>query len=175
METVKLKYQKAIISIVIFLIGFIGFSQDKTQKDKLSFNSFSITPLEVFFTNNSGGVSITGEISYAYNKGIFTFSATAGEEFTIWGRGFRYQQISMLYGSELSLTKKLFVDAHAGIGLIVYNDLYDTRLLEAGIPLVTKIRYKTGDKFSIGLKFQANINSAENVYSAGLLLQWNYL
>lgn len=175
METEKMIHQKNLISIVIFLIGFMVFTQNKTQKDKLSFHSFSVTPLEVFFTDNSGGLSITGELSYAINSSIFTFSATAGEELSFWGRGFRYQQINMLYGRETGLSKKLLVDAHAGIGLIVYNDLYNTRLIEAGIPLVTKIRYKTGDKFSIGLKFQANINSAENVYSAGLLLQWNYL
>jgi hypothetical protein len=42
-----------------------------------------------------------------------------------------------------------------------------------GLPMVIKLRYRTGDKFSIGLKFQANINSVENVYSVGLLLQWN--
>ncbi len=175
MKIAKTNKQKTIISIVLFLIGFMAFTQNIIRKDKLSFHSFSITPLEVFFIDNSGGVSITGELSYAFNKNIFTFSATAGEELSIWSRGFRYQQISMLYGREIGLSKRLFIDTHAGIGLIVYNDLYDTRLIEAGIPLVTKLRYKTGDKFSIGLKFQANFNSAENVYSAGVLLQWNYL
>ena len=175
MRTVKIKHRKNLISIVIFLLGFIAFTQNSRQKDKLSFHSFSITPLETFFIKHSGGASITGDVSYAYNRNIFTFSATVGEELSFWGRGFRYQQISILYGRELGLSKRFFLDTHAGIGLIVFNDLYDTRLLEAGIPLVTKIRYKTGDKFSIGLKFQANINSAENVYSAGLLLQWNYL
>ena len=165
---------------LIVLFGILLFfskglqAQNTTQKDKLSFHSFSITPLEVFFTDYSGGGAITGDISFAANKNIFTFSATAGEELAIWGRGDRFQQLNILYGRELKLKEWLFIDAHAGVGLFLYNT-HSSHFTEIGIPLITKLRFKTGDKFSIGLKFQANINSVDNIYSVGLLLQWNYL
>ena len=124
---------------------------------------------------NSGGAAITGELSYSINKSIFTFSATTGSEIAIFGRATSYNQLNFLYGREFEIKRWLFVDTHAGIGLFFRNDSDNSNLIAAGIPLVTKLRFKTGDKFSIGLKFQANINSIENIYSAGLLLQWNYL
>jgi len=153
----------------------IVFAQNKAQKDKLSFHSFSITPIEVFFNEFSGGVAITGDLSYAVNKNIFTFSATTGSEIAFFGRATSYNQLNILYGREFKLKKWLFVDTHAGIGLFFRNDSRNTKLIPIGIPLVTKLRFKTGDKFSIGFKFQANINSIDNIYSVGLLLQWNYL
>ena len=169
-----MKTNQKLISIFIFLMGAITFAQNTTQKDKLSFHSFSITPLEVFFNEFSGGAAISGDLSYAVNKNIFTFSATTGAEVAFWGRAPSYNQLNILYGREFKIKKWLFVDTHAGIGLFLKNDSRNKKMMKAGIPLVTKLRFKTGDKFSFGFKFQANINSIENIYSVGLLLQWNY-
>jgi hypothetical protein len=174
MKTIKIKYTQQLVIIVIFFISTMMFAQNTTRKDKLSFHSFSITPIEVFVNKYSGGAAITGEISYAFNKNIFTFSATTGAEIAIFGRAPSYNQLNILYGREFKIKKWLFVDTHAGIGAFFRNDSHNSKLTAAGIPIVTKLRFKTGDKFSIGLKFQANINSIENIYSAGLLLQWNY-
>jgi hypothetical protein len=150
------------------------FAQNTYKKDKLSFHSFSITPLEIFAGKHTEGGAITGEISYALNKNIYTFSATTGSEIAIFGRATSYNQLNILYGREFKIKKWLFVDTHAGIGIFFRNDSHNSRLTAVGIPLVTKLRFKTGDKFSIGFKFQGNINSIENIYSAGLLFQWNY-
>ena len=170
-----MKPKHKIINIVIFLLGAITFAQNKVSNSKLTFYSFSITPIEVFVNKHSGGAAITGELSYSINKSIFTFSATTGSEIAIFGRATSYNQLNFLYGREFEIKRWLFIDTHAGIGLFFRNDSDNSNLIAAGIPLVTKLRFKTGDKFSIGLKFQANINSIENIYSAGLLLQWNYL
>jgi hypothetical protein len=169
MKTLKNKYQKQILGILIFLVGTLSYAQSTTPPDKLSFHSFSITPLEVFFYKNSGGLAITGELSYAISENIFTLSASFGEEF--WGP--EIQQFNILYGRELKLKDWLFIDFSAGAGLfrLKYSKSNEQAL---GIPLVTKIRFKTGEKFSIGFKLQGNINSVENIYSIGLLLQWNY-
>ena len=175
MKPIKLKVLKRIITISMFMICVITFGQNTNQKSKFIFHSFSITPLEIFISKYSGGAAISGDLSYSANKNIFTFSATTGADIAFYGRTTSYNQLNILYGREFSLTKWLFVDTHAGIGLFIRNDHHNTTLTEAGIPLVAKLRFKTGDKFSIGLKFQANINSIENIYSAGILLQWNYL
>jgi len=163
---------KKLIIITIYLICIIGYAQNEANKDKLSYHSFSLTPLEVFFNNNSGGLAITGDLSYAYYKNIFTFSASIGEELAFFGRGNRFQQLNILYGREFKLKEWFFIDTHAGIGVFFYNT-GSNHFTEIGIPLVTKLRFKTGDKFSIGFKMQANINSVDNIFSIGLLLHWN--
>lgn len=168
MKTIK----KQILGILIFLIGTLSYAQSTTQNDKFKYHSFSITPLEVFFNEYSGGLAITGELSYAINNNIFSFSATLGEEIGIFGRGERFQQLNVLYGRELKLKEWLFVDVDAGVGLFRLNDDHHSDA-SLGLPIVTKLRFKTSDKFSIGLKLQGNINSVENIYSIGLLLRWN--
>ncbi|NNL82401.1 MAG: hypothetical protein HKP28_03365 [Winogradskyella sp.] len=81
----------------------------------------------------------------------------------------------MLYGREFELKKWLLAETHFGGGLFSYGSSdIQKNINEFIIPLVVKIRYKTGDRFSIGLRFSYNINSLNNLYSAGLLLQWNY-
>ncbi len=174
MKAIKIKYQKILMGIFICLIGAVTFAQNTMQKDKLSYHSFSLTPLEIFFTDYSGGAAITAELSYGIDSHVFTLSASAGEEIGIFSRGDRFQQLNILYGRELKLKEWLFIDIHGGAGLFLYNN-NSTHFTEIGVPLVTKLRFKTGDKFSIGLKFQANINSVNNIYSVGLLLQWNKL
>jgi len=144
------------------------------SKDKLSFHSFSITPLEIFFSDNSGGFALSADLSYALRKNIFTFSGSIGEEFTIWGRAKGFKQLNFMYGREFELIDWLFIDTHAGLGVLFYDDPYDFTLTKAGVLLLTKLRFKTGDKFSIGLSFQVNTNSIKNIYAVGLLLQWNY-
>lgn len=177
MRTLKKQFQKNMVVLSIFLISAIAFAQNAINNDKLSYHSFSLTPLEVFLTDNDGGLAITGELSFSYRKNIFTFSASSGETLAFFGKGDAFQQLNLLYGREFKLKKWFFIDTHAGIGLFFYNHNHSggNHISEIGIPIVTKLRFKTGDKFSIGLKFQANINSFENIYSAGLLLQWNNL
>jgi hypothetical protein len=174
-NTSLIMVSKTLIIISMYLMCSMVFAQQSAvKKDKLLFHSFSITPLEAFVNKYSGGIAISGDLSYALNKDIFTFSATTGAEIAIFGRAPSYNQLNILYGREFEFTKWLFVDTHAGIGVFFRNDSHNSRLTAVGIPLVTKLRFKTGDKFSIGFKFQGNINSIENIYSAGLLLQWNY-
>ncbi|OUR94467.1 hypothetical protein A9Q87_02170 [Flavobacteriales bacterium 34_180_T64] len=173
MKIIKTKQQMRFVGLALWLLSVTVFAQNTINKDKLKFNSFSITPLEVFLTDNDGGASITGELSYSYGKHIFTFSATVGETIAVFGRGDRFQQLNILYGRALKLKEWFFIDTNAGVGLFLYNN-GNNRFSEIGIPLVAKFRFKTGDKFSIGIKLQANINRIDNIYSAGLLLQWNY-
>jgi hypothetical protein len=169
-----MKIIKNLICLLLLLTCAITDGQNKSQNDKLSFNSFSITPLEIFFYDNSDGFALSADVSFALRKNIFTFSGAISEEFTIWGRGEKFKQLNFMYGREFELIDWLFIDTHAGLGVFFYNNPNNFKVTKAGVPLLTKLRFKTGDKFSIGLSFQANTNSVKNIYAVGLLLQWNY-
>lgn len=175
MKTIIKKFDKRYLTIWIFLITAITFSQNTTKTDRLLFNSFSITPLEIFVTENNTGASITGEISCAINNNVFTFSGTTGGTFSIWGLGKEFNQLNILYGREFEVLRKLYIDTHAGLGVLIVNYSRHPNLTKVGIPIILKVRYKTGNKFSIGIRSQVNINEIENISSVGLLLQWNYL
>jgi len=168
-----MKTLKKLFCLFIFSIGAITFGQNTDQKHKLSFRSFSITPIEVYFNSNSGGGAITGDLSFSSGKNIFTFSGSIGEEFVIWGTSDTFQQLNILYGREYKLNDWLFFDTHAGVGLFLYNS-NGNNFTGVGIPIVAKLRFKTGKKFSLGFKIQDNINSAYNIFSVGILLQWNW-
>jgi hypothetical protein len=170
MRAIKITYLQKLACCVFFFIGMITYG----QKQKLSFNSFSFTT-EMFFMDDfyAGGFGFTGDVSWNIEKHIFTFSAFAGAEYVIWGDADSFQQLNILYGRELKLKEWFFIDAHAGLGILFY-DTYAESSATMEFPIVTKIRFKTGKKFSIGPKFQANISSNINIYSVGLLLQWNY-
>ena len=160
------------ICVLIVLICASAHGQSSLDKGKLSFHSFSITP-EAFYIDYAGGYALSGDLSYVIDKNIITFAATIGEEYTIWGDTDNFQQLNILYGREFKIKEKFFIETHAGIGALFYN-YSDEHDLDIGLPFVVKFRFKTGTKFSMGPKFQANINSIMNIYSAGLLLQWNY-
>ena len=175
MKTIIIKFTKCSLTIWIFLITTVSFSQSSTETDKLLFNSISITPLEIFIPENDFGASITGEISFAVDKNIFAFSATTGGTYSIWGSGKEFNQLNILYGREFEVLRRLFIDTYAGLGVLFVNYSRHPNLTKVGIPIILKVRYKTGEKFSIGIRSQLNINEIENIFSVGLLLQWNYL
>ena len=175
MKTSKTEFRNVILTIFTLTIAAFSYGQKMNQKEKLSFHSFSFTP-EIFFIDDfyAGGFGFTGDVSWVTKKDIFTFSVSVGEEFVIWGSADSFQQLNLLFGRELMLKEWFFIDAHAGVGFLFYNT-YDGHFTKIGMPLIVKMRFKTGDKFSIGPRLQANINSQISIYSAGLLLQWNYL
>ena len=159
--------------IIVFASCTTSFSQNESEKDKLIYHSFSITPLEGFFSEYVEGFAISSDLSYAYKRNIFTVAGTLSEEFNILGGGGdKFHQLNLLYGRQFGLFKWLFFDAHTGFGLFHYNG-YNGKQTKFGFPLVTKLRFKTGEEFSIGFKGEANFNSIEELYMFGLLLQWN--
>ncbi len=155
----------------------LAYSQETNQTKLFRFKSASLTPLEIYFDKSTGGLSFTGDVSYAYQEHIFTLSGTVGSELTfVGGVGDGFEQLNLLYGREFTLSKIVFIDVHGGLGYFSFKpgrrDL--ERSTQIGIPLVAKLRFKMGSVFSMGMKLQANINSANNIYTiAALNLQWN--
>ena len=166
---------KTIITILTILMGLIGFSQTDLINEKLSYHSFSITPIEIFFSRYADGIAISGDLSYSVKNNIISLSGTAGTQMTLFGKDDSFNEQNILYGKEFKLTDWFLIETHAGIGLFSYTYSEDIKETKTGIPLVTKLRFKTGDRFSLGLKLQANINSIENIRSFGIVLQGNHL
>ena len=175
-------------SLIVFVLVFaistntVKSQEQNEEKKGLYFYSFSISS-EIFIMEYaySAGFAISADISYAANKIVYTFSASIGEEVAIWYQGDSFQQLNLLIGKEFEVTNKFFIDTHIGAGVLFYQTSdrydYDTKLtfpIKMALPIIAKFRFKIGEKFSIGAKLQANFNSINNLYSAGVLLQWNY-
>jgi hypothetical protein len=168
-----------IMCVCLTVFGCIqnSWSQESKRSNKIEFKSFSFSafPLDLFFNENGNGASMTLDISLNSNKDIFTFLATGGSEISVLGGGGNtsFEQLNLMYGREMNLAKNIFIDLHAGVGYVSYK-FRDNRNTTIGVPLMAKLRFKTGERFSIGLRLLENINSSSNVLSTGILFQWNY-
>lgn len=158
-----------ILSLILFSTTVLG---QKKADQKLQFNGFAISPLEFFSERHSFGVSISSDVSFRLKKNIFTVSAGFGEEFSIWNYGYNFLQINLLYGKEIEFAPWFFTDANIGAGLLrIKHEDSDSFFL--GIPIQLKLRFKTGKRFSFGLRFQSNLNSERSIHTYGIVLQWN--
>lgn len=105
--------------ILLFFLAsfFCGYAQQKTMPNKLKYHSFSVVPLSIYFDNNSGGLALSGAVSFTYNKHLFSLGLSAGSEFVIIARYTdNFEQINLFYGKELKLSRTLFIDLHTGAG-----------------------------------------------------------
>lgn len=142
------------------------------QNNGLEYHSFSLTPFEVFGNEDFAGLAATADLTFSSNGHLLSVNASTGAEIAIFGRARSYTQLNLLYGREIEVENWFFIDVHAGAGLFLY-DKGETTIGKPAFPTVVKFRFKTGPRFSFGLKYQGNFNSIKNVYSAGLVLQWN--
>ncbi|MFK2820466.1 hypothetical protein U0L90_10090 [Flavobacteriaceae sp. LMIT009] len=171
---------KDLRTIALLLVALVSYGQD-VEKSNLRYRSWSVTPIEVYdFSSGNqdlfSGVlpfSISTDLAFSLNESLFSISATYGEESGIFSGSANFKQISLLYGREFELNEWLFFETHTGGGMFFYNSTDLTKgVSELAIPLVGKLRFKTGNKFSIGLRLSYIFNSFNNLYSAGLSLQW---
>jgi hypothetical protein len=120
-------------------------------------------------------MSITLDASYALQKHLFSLSGSYGQESGIFSGTASFKQLSLLYGREFELKEWLFAETHLGGGLFFYDSSDSPiHISTFSVPIVGKIRFKTGERFSIGLRLTYLFNSFNNLYSGGLSLQWNY-
>lgn len=173
---------------VFMTIAAIG--QDPGKKNKLKFNSFSVTLERFFVENTEGGGARSFDASLSINENIFGVSATSAFSKKPKWTSETFEQTNFLYGREFKLSTDWFIGAFTGIGIFEREwkqtefssygwlgfSVDNKREFEStkGIPIVLKLRGVFKRKFSIGLKLQANLNTVANMGSAGLLLQWNY-
>lgn len=158
--------------ILFVIIVSVSYSQESSQSNRLEYKSFSFTPFEYY---TDGGVAFSGDLSFVYRKHIFSLSGTTGSEIHIFQKNDSFQQVNILYGRELMINKTIFIDTHIGLGYFSFkpDEISDKRSSTLGVPLVVKLRFKTGKRFSMGLRFQVNINSVNSTCTTGIVLQWN--
>jgi len=165
-------------TIVLFCLVIICHSQVAKNPDKFKYYSFSVSPITVYFDSSTGGIALNAEVTFSYNKHLFQLSFNTGSEFTILGgEGESYDQFNISYVKELKLNKTIHFDVFPGLGYFSFkhqNVNYDLkRVTGLGIPLGTKLRFKVGKRFSLGLGYLLNFNSINNINTLGILLQWD--
>lgn len=174
MKTKTINLKKTLVIVFSFMITIV-LGQEESSSNNLKRHSFSITPVELYTMRYSEGISLSVDFSFAKKEHIFSIAGSYGSEFVvIFGSPDSYAQLGLLYGREFELNKVVYFDMHAGPGLFFYMDSDDPTLTKFNVPVIAKLRFKTGEQFSLGLKFQANINSLATLYNMGIALQWNY-
>lgn len=172
-----------LLGIVVFLSVFSAFAQEEEEAEKLSYHSFSVSPVGFYIGENTG-FAFNADVSFASGLNIFSLGFGAASEITIMGsKNSDYYQANLLYGRAFQIAKWMACDLYVGIGyfgLNTYESTYTTKweterinYRTVGFPIGTKLRFGSGPKFSMGLQLQANINSAETIGTMGLVLQWN--
>ncbi len=185
--------------IVFSLFSTILFSQeDKLKFHSISFSFPSIYfdnhtggiafSLDVSFKKELHIYKIFGLTGSEYNLSILDPS-----------RREDFNEIDLLYGREFGVNKWLYFDFYGGVGFFkqtisipeaisgtgggscgfggfCFNipdyEYKRNRNYTIGLPLQSKIRFKTGKQFSLGIQLHTNINSVNTIYNIGLFFQW---
>ena len=168
--------------IVLVSISSLGFGQEDSSEKGLHYHSisFNFPPFSVYGANRTGGLQMGADLTLAYKENLFTYMMAAGGEITVLGVSDNYSQINLMYGREFALARTAFFEIHGGAGYFNFRsvDVDPNRSGQEtaqtiGFPLMGKLRFHTGPRFSIGLQMGANFNSANTIWTAGVVLQWN--
>ena len=161
---------------IFFCFTIFCESQDTIVKENLRYHAFSISPLSIYFDSSTSGFAFSADVSFSYKKNIFSMSFNAGQEYKILGASDSFEQINLLYGREFKLNKTIYFDVFGGLGYFSFKSFIgseDIRVTRIGVPLGTKLRFRLGKRFSLGLHYKLNFNSVNNINIAGIVLQWN--
>ena len=190
-KIMKSKNLQQFLFFVIFLLTvFSSKAQEDTLFNKFSYHSVSISPLGFFYSelesynDNSifAGPAFSGQVNFNYGKNLFGISGTIGTNVDIiWSDGVDdwFYGFDVLYGREFKFSKRLYLDAFGGIGIL--NKRFDESVRENGIegatvfsvPLKVKLKPMVSERFAIGFQLQTLISSEKPLFTAGLLLQFH--
>ncbi len=166
---------------VLLLMLFCSISMNSQniieKTSKFEFHSVSFSPISVYLSSRNGGLG--GNIDLSINKGkhILKLYIGAGSEISLFSVSDEFAEYNLMYGREFLLEKWLSIDFFVGLGYFnfKYNKGSTTKFYEetvVGFPIQSKIRFKTGRIFYLGLQLSNNLNTATSVYNPGLFLQW---
>ncbi len=179
---------KKIFTPIAITILCFNISHSQEEKSWFKFYSISISPLSIYLDNHSGGLSGSMDISFKKDEHIFKLFGFIGSEFAILQSSTEsFYEFDLLYGRELFLKKWLYIDLYGGLGyfgstvttgivpsgLFSYSEYKHDRSGTIGLHLQSKIRFKTGSRFSLGIQFHTNVNSINTIYSLGTFFQWD--
>ena len=171
------------IVLIILLFSISMNAQNISKKHTIEFHSFSFSPMGAYLTKDYGDGVFGGfggniDLSINNNKNIVKLFIGYGDEVSLFGNiNDNFVEYNLMYGREFIIKKWLSLDIFAGLGFFKFNYnqgssnwFYKKEVI--GFPIQTKIRFKTGRIFSLGLQLHNNINSTTSVYKPGLFLQW---
>jgi len=109
-------------------------------------------------------------------KAMGLFTAGLG----ILGDGLEAQEYDLMYGRELALGKKSWLELFAGLGYVRYErrdagpgfESYFTDSL--GVPLLARARYDLGNRVGVGVQVHANFNAGPDYYTGGFFFQFKF-
>lgn len=168
--------------VFLMAISPLAWGQEETIEKGLHYHSisFNFPPFSVYCADRSGGLQMGADLTLAYKEHLFTYMMAAGGEITVLGVSDNYGQVNLMYGREFALARTVFFEIHGGVGYFNFRseDVDPNRpgqetVQTIGFPLMGKLRFHTGPRFTIGLQIGANFNSAHTIWTVGIVLQWN--
>jgi len=170
------------LSLLFLIINFSSFSQNNKAESKpaskLELHSVSISPIDIYFDDHTGGISLKLDFTLNKDRHIFKLQGVVNQEFKMNLLGETSSpeslyEINLLYGREFSLNKWLYYDVFGGVGFFNISNFDDKNKgnTTIGFPIQNRLRFQTKGKFGGGLQFQVNLNSLNTIYSPGIFFQ----
>ena len=177
-----MKKQIVFLGIMVFFNIFPALSQEEERPaEKFSYRSFSISPVGIY-AGGHNGVTVNGDVSFDYGKNIFSLGLGVGTEGNVMGKNHDFFEVNLQYGRSFPLSEKIFTDVFIGAGYFHFNSFGaipeigrngDIGENTIGFPIGAKLQFLLGQRFSMGIRLGANINSVESIGTLSLVLQWN--
>ena len=168
--------RKVCIIVCILLFNYILHAQESGKG--WEFDSASLS-LGASTYDDGGGyfgldVNLRKDVHLLKAMGLFT--AGLG----ILGDGLEAREYDLMYGRELSLGKRYWIEIFAGLGYVRYErrevgsgfETYFTDSL--GVPLLARARYDLGNRVGLGFQVHANFNAGPDYYTGGFFFQFKF-
>ncbi|RZK11371.1 MAG: hypothetical protein EOO46_06995 [Flavobacterium sp.] len=164
------------IFLLLCLLPLLSLSQEQDE------GQFAIDLPVGYYSNfkswREEGVSGGVEVSYlknnfVYGGGIFIGFGISTNKINNDGYIQAQLEIDFLFGRKYQLTPKISVIPQVGIGYIHLTNHYqgDPENL-FGVPIQAKLYLHEGKRFAFGIVPRAKLNKTQNIYSAGITLQF---
>lgn len=156
----------------------INFAQeDNSSKIKIHSTSVGFGGYYTKKYIENGGASFLVDVVFDYKKNLFLVRHLSGAEIGIVGKStHNFNEIALLYGRELPITKRFFLEGFTGFGYYKQKSKTDFKLTgsDISVPINLKLIFKTGKHFTLGLNNNYSINSLSNNFSSNLVLGYNF-
>lgn len=174
---------KTIFSLMIFLL-LSSFHYGQEPDGKFELHSVSLAP-NFYASNSSTGFMGNLDLTFNKNRHLFKASVMAAAEIDIcfWGPCYtdNYYSYDLMYGREFIGKKGVALDVFAGVGYFHFktsnpdpNNRGYMSKKTIGFPIQTRLRFRDGEIFNLGLQLHFNVNNASNIFAIGPFFQWNF-
>ena len=184
---------KHIILIILIFLSTNSFSQ---TNDKFHFYSVSVSPIGLYKVRNTTMAALSADITFNKKNNYFKLFALVGDEIIDINFGDSKEEsdveFTLMYGKEI-FNEKIKFNFYVGTGYYKYGvtipkkipntysgglfGSYDYEDIDysqdtIGFALQMRMNYVFKNNFSLGLQLHTNLNSINNVFSMGLVLEW---